>query len=450
MFVFAALPLPLTLLALFCLGLLLGALVNWATYRLAWNSREISPWGPLPKEVTSRHWADRLPVIGWWGLRRENEIHGRGFWIRPLLVEVALGGGIAWLYWWEVDQQQLVVPQVEDLLGMALGPFAAIPLGWGLATFTLHVVLIVLMAAASFIDIDEKIIPDEITVPGTLLGLTLAALLPMGLLPHVAARPAAQVINAPVKLPSNARGVLKPELTVFVEPVTLAAPRQWPTAAAGWQYLLLGQACWWLWCFALTPRFWRGRHGACHALSLILRRVARELTRPPLSIIAWVGSLAIAGVWWLGGPAWIGLLTSLVGLAVSGGMVWGVRIAGTAALGREAMGFGDVTLMMMVGTFLGWQAGIIIFFIAPFAALVVGVVQLVTRSDDVIPYGPFLCLGALVVIVRWADVWNRSHYAFGPGWLVPAVLIVCVVLLGLLLWIWQQIKVRLLGVQPDE
>ena len=32
------------------------------------------------------------------------------------------------------------------------------------------------MLAASFIDIDEKMIPDEITVPGTLLGLALATM----------------------------------------------------------------------------------------------------------------------------------------------------------------------------------------------------------------------------------------------------------------------------------
>ena len=38
-----------------------------------------------------------------------------------------------------------------------------------------HLVLISLMLVASLIDADEKIIPDAITVPGTLLGLLLAA-----------------------------------------------------------------------------------------------------------------------------------------------------------------------------------------------------------------------------------------------------------------------------------
>ncbi len=63
----------------------------------------------------------------------------------------------------------------------------------------------------------------------------------------------------------------------------------------------------------------------------------------------------------------MGLFTALLGLVGSGGIVWAVRLIGTAALRREAMGFGDVTLMMMVGTFLGWQACLIAFFISPFA-----------------------------------------------------------------------------------
>ena len=82
------------------------------------------------------------------------------------------------------------------------------------------------------------------------------------------------------------------------------------------------------------------------------------------------------------------MLTALVGLAASGGIVWAVRLIGTAALRREAMGFGDVTLMMMIGAFLGWQAGLMLFFLAPFAGLVIGLLQFVLRRDDVIPLRP--------------------------------------------------------------
>ena len=51
--------------------------------------------------------------------------------------------------------------------------------------FAAHAVLIALMLAASMIDVDEKIIPDEITIPGTLVGLLMAAAWPWSLLPDV-------------------------------------------------------------------------------------------------------------------------------------------------------------------------------------------------------------------------------------------------------------------------
>jgi leader peptidase (prepilin peptidase)/N-methyltransferase len=109
------------------------------------------------------------------------------------------------------------------------------------------------------------------------------------------------------------------------------------------------------------------------------------------------------------------------------------------------MGFGDVTLMMMIGTFLGWQPGLILFFLAPFAGLVIGLVQLILRHDDVIPYGPFLCLAAATVVVAWAPIWNWAQPLFGLGLLVPAVLVVCLALLGVFLAIWAAFKRWLFG-----
>lgn len=436
----------LTTIGVFLVGLALGALANWAIYQLAWNPREISPWGPLPKGITARRPTDRIPLIGWIGLRRERTILGRHFWIRPFLVELLFGIGLVFLFQWEVDERGLVLGQLQDLL-RANGAFALVALHGAISTnavwpaFAAHALLITFMAAASFIDIDEKIIPDEITVPGTLLGLVLAAAFPMSLLPVVSFPDVPPAIGQALNLQQIAPGV-----TGYVEPLLLSSPNGWPgmlKPAPEWRSLLLGQACWWLWCCALTPRFWRGRRGVFFAMKLISRRVVRELTRGPLGVIAWVGALTVAGVWWWGHAAWMGLLTALVGMAVSGGLVWVVRIVGSAALAREAMGFGDVTLMMMVGTFIGWQAGVIVFFVAPFAGLIGGLLQLVLKNDDQIPYGPFLCLGTLFVLVRWADVWNHTVFFFLLGWLAPAVLLVCMVLLGVILSIWQMIKRKL-------
>jgi leader peptidase (prepilin peptidase)/N-methyltransferase len=129
-----------------------------------------------------------------------------------------------------------------------------------------------------------------------------------------------------------------------------------------------------------------------------------------------------------------------------------VRIAGSSALRREALGFGDVTLMMMVGAFLGWQAGVVIFFLSPFAALLVGVLQIVLRRSDEIFFGPFLCMAAVALMVRWATFWNADsplQSVFAMPWLVAAVLAAGVVLLWAMLVIWRGIKEAIFGKGDD-
>src|SRR5207253_293491 len=137
------------------------------------------------------------------------------------------------------------------------------------------------MAAASFIDIDEKIIPDEITVSGTLLGLALATLVPMSLLPHVAERPAAAVgvPSVALTLPAGGPAVGPLGSPLWLEPLTPVSPNEWPPKwgqPRHWQSLSIGLSCYWLWCFALAPRIWRGRRGPVFALRLIASRLSRE------------------------------------------------------------------------------------------------------------------------------------------------------------------------------
>jgi leader peptidase (prepilin peptidase) / N-methyltransferase len=424
-------------------GLVAGAAVNWATYALAWNRRLISPWSPLPEGAPPRRASDRIPVWGWLGLRREEAIHGARFWVRPLLVEILVGVGIATLWWWEVVQQGLIVGQFTALAGDAPPGTLIAPEWTTYATFASHVLLVTLMAAASLIDIDEKTIPQEITDYGTVFGLMLATIMPLSLPPHLALRNQAPVAGVAATLPA---GFTLQQGGFYVEATTLAAPNEWPKALGGapsWHSLAIGLACYALWCYALAPGLWRRSRGLVFGLRVLLARAFRELARPMRLALILVGALAIVGVWLYGGAAWAGLLTGLVGMIGASGMVWAMRIVGTVALRREALGFGDVTLMMMIGAFLGWQAGVVIFFLAPLAALVVGFLQMILRRDDEIFYGPFLCLATLAVMTRWASFWNADssiQQVFGESWLVLAVLGAGVVLLGAMLVIWRNIK----------
>jgi leader peptidase (prepilin peptidase) / N-methyltransferase len=153
------------------------------------------------------------------------------------------------------------------------------------------------------------------------------------------------------------------------------------------------------------------------------------------------GALLIAGVWYFGGNNnWTALISALVGMAVGGGIIWAVRIVGRAVLNQEAMGFGDVTLMSMIGAFLGWQNCLIVFFLAPFAALVVGLLRYFLLRDKEIPYGPFLCLASLVVILYWDPIWDWAQGIFGPGWLVPLAMLACLAMMPPLLFLLRMIS----------
>ncbi|HUT11699.1 MAG TPA: A24 family peptidase [Thermoguttaceae bacterium] len=410
---------PLYLIGLFVLGTCAGSLANLGIYRLAWHPRRIGPWWRPDQKAPPRRWHDRLPIVGWLGLRREAALHGRGFWIRPMLLELLCGIAFAALYWWEIGRAGLLPPEVPR----------ALPADWIAVLhcqYAAHLILIALMLVASAIDVDEKIIPDAITMPGTLLGLLVACLLPSSLLPDV--------------IPERGGMALD-----FLH---LASPHPWPPQLEGFPHagsLAIGLGCWWLWCAALLPRTWYARHGWRRALQLCVARVVRQPATYRILVMGLVGTAGIAAVWRFGGLGWMGLLSALVGMAVGGGLIWMVRIIGSAALQKEAMGFGDVTLMAMIGAFLGWQTCLVVFFIAPLAGLVVGLLQLILVRDNEIPYGPFLCLAAFVTIVFWAAIWERIWpiMALGDGWFVPLIVLACLGLMGIMLGLWHQLVTRL-------
>ena len=108
------------------------------------------------------------------------------------------------------------------------------------------------------------------------------------------------------------------------------------------------------------------------------------------------------------------------------------------------MGFGDVTLMSMIGAFVGWQAVLIVFFLAPFIGLLIAIAQWIVHGEHEIPYGPFLCLATFGVIVDWPAVWSETSGIFSLGWLLAAMLAGCIVLMGLLLSIYRLVLTRTL------
>lgn len=119
------------------------------------------------------------------------------------------------------------------------------------------------------------------------------------------------------------------------------------------------------------------------------------------------------------------LLAAVAGSVVGGGVTWLIRAGGSALFRKEAMGFGDVKLMAMIGAFVGWQGALLTMFLGCIAGAVVGVTLGITQSRKgeglglKIPFGPYLALGAVVtlfgrdpilhaIFVSWPE-WQRRN-----------------------------------------
>ncbi len=107
-----------------------------------------------------------------------------------------------------------------------------------------------------------------------------------------------------------------------------------------------------------------------------------------------------------------GLLGSLWGYFVGCGVVWGIRIFGTLAFGREAMGLGDVHLMGAAGAVIGPLFVVVAFFVAPFFGLAWAGFQMFFKKIRQIPYGPFLSLGILVVMILHDRIRDYLSFMF--------------------------------------
>lgn len=163
----------------------------------------------------------------------------------------------------------------------------------------------------------------------------------------------------------------------------------------------------------------------------------------------WMLSLPENVPWLAAHPHWHGLVNSLMGLIVGGGVVAAIRVLGNYALGREAMGDGDVTLMAMVGSFLGWQLSLVVFFmLAPIFALLATAVTFSLRFDRPIPFGPYLSAGAVAIVFLWRSWFSRFDTFFSRGPFLILIFVLMAAIFFPLLVVIRGIK-RMLGF-PDK
>jgi leader peptidase (prepilin peptidase)/N-methyltransferase len=262
------------------LGLLVGSFLNVCIFRLPRNCMSlVRPRSRCPKCLRLIAWYDNIPVASW--LVLGGKCRGCRLPISPRYPLVELLTGALFLYagW-------------RELYGSsAPGPDRAI-------RFVLETAFLGAMMACTFIDLDFRILPDEITIPGTLVGLGASAMFPF--------------------------------LHEGGMPLTISSPH--------------------------------------------------------------LASLAV----------------SALGALVGGGAIYGVGVLGKLLFRKEAMGLGDVKYMAMVGALLGWKGVLFTFLIACLCGALFGIGKLLAvRRMGYVPFGPFLSLGALVMLF-WPHLVYRA------------------------------------------
>jgi leader peptidase (prepilin peptidase)/N-methyltransferase len=103
------------------------------------------------------------------------------------------------------------------------------------------------------------------------------------------------------------------------------------------------------------------------------------------------------------------LRSALIGAASGAGFLLLVYGAYRLIRKKEGLGMGDVTMLLMVGAYLGWQRTFLTLILASFVGALVGVFLMARRKKDLqfaLPFGTFLAPAAFV-----AALWGQKIIA---------------------------------------
>jgi leader peptidase (prepilin peptidase)/N-methyltransferase len=369
----------------FALGCCIGSFLNVVIYRLPREKSLVHPGSSCPHCGQPIRFYDNIPLVSWLVLgakcrRCKAPISPRYFIIELLTGLVFLGLYVAYFH-----------TNLRPSLHIEGAVFV----------YIIHLVLLSAFIAASGIDLELWIIPLSLCWAVTIVGLVGSAL--GGYI--IAPQTLKDYPILPVASPGTGALALGAALGLGISWLLLRLgiiKRSYELAATQEQEPVLAEKAQGAVQMPAGPGpFDEPQYK--HRLEA-LREVVFLLPILVGSVVAYkvLAGSGPVGRWWNGlfaYPAVAGLLGSLFGYFVGCAVVWATRVLGTLGFGKEAMGLGDVHLMGAAGAVVGPIMVVIAFFIAPFFGLGWALFQVFFKKIHQIPYGPFLSIAVLTVMI---------------------------------------------------
>ena len=338
-------------LVFFSLGCIVGSFLNVCIYRLPLGMSIITPRSHCPYCKYSIPWYLNIPLVTWLALRGRCKNCGAPISWRYFVVELLTG--VAFLSCWLA-------------FGNASHPLESMPVALVYAVFLAGLI------AATFIDFEHFIIPDEITLGGMAVGFTASFFLPslhdastlnVGMRrSFIGAIVGAGAIYTILRMGKWLFGRQRVKLSVETKIIFTDTSVHLPDKEIPYEEL-----------------FYRGSDViVLHArtVELVDRGYKDVLVRLSPSVLE-IGEEKM-------NPGDVPCLE-----AVSTEIV----------LPREAMGLGDVKFMGAIGAFLGWQGVMFSLMLSSMIGAVVGVTLIAMRRREWssrMPYGPYIALAAVI------------------------------------------------------
>mgnify|MGYP001430220774 CR=1 FL=1 len=111
---------------------------------------------------------------------------------------------------------------------------------------------------------------------------------------------------------------------------------------------------------------------------------------------------------------WIDWFDSFLGAFLGAAILLSIALLYKYLVGRDGMGMGDVKLLAMLGSFLGWKSIFPIVFLASLIGTVIGVPLMMARRQTgalALPFGPFLAFAATIYLF-WGEAIIQWYLGF--------------------------------------